>query len=62
MNWLVNTSGQPGRFKELDLLQEHENFYIKVCVCVCVSFASSTFAESRSCLIYIIDNLPGPGS
>lgn len=56
MNWLVNTSGKPGRFKELDLLQEHENFYIKV-----FFFASSTFAELCSCLTYIIDNLPGPG-
>ena len=30
MNWLVNTSGKPGHFKEVDLLQEHENYYIKV--------------------------------
>lgn len=30
MNWLVNLSGKPGHFKELDLLQEHENFFIKV--------------------------------
>lgn len=56
MNWLVNTSGKPGRFKELDLLQEHENFYIKVRF-----FASSTFTELRSWLAYFTDNLPGSG-
>src|ERR1700753_4042142 len=29
-NWLVNTSGETGRWHELDLLQEHLNFWIKV--------------------------------
>lgn len=28
-NWLVNPSGLPGRWHELDLLQEHINFWIK---------------------------------
>ncbi|KAJ8095459.1 hypothetical protein PM082_023229 [Marasmius tenuissimus] len=28
-NYLVNTSGLPGRFFELDLLQEHFNFWLK---------------------------------
>jgi hypothetical protein len=31
MNWLVNMTGRPGGFKELDLLQEHMNFWAKVC-------------------------------
>ncbi|KAJ7061273.1 hypothetical protein C8F01DRAFT_1210307 [Mycena amicta] len=30
MNWLVNLSGKPNGFKELDLLQEHQNFWLKV--------------------------------
>jgi len=29
-NWLVNPSGEPRRWHELDLLQEHLNFWIKV--------------------------------
>ncbi|THU94537.1 hypothetical protein K435DRAFT_668218, partial [Dendrothele bispora CBS 962.96] len=29
-NWLVNLSGKPGRFKEIDLLQEHQNLWLKV--------------------------------
>jgi len=29
-NWLVNISGKAGRWHELDLLQEHLNFWIKV--------------------------------
>ena len=29
-NWLVNPSGEPHRWHELDLLQEHLNFWIKV--------------------------------
>lgn len=30
MNWLANLSGRPDGFKELDLLQEHQNFWLKV--------------------------------
>ena len=30
MNWLANLSGRPNSFKELDLLQEHQNFWLKV--------------------------------
>ncbi|THU79910.1 hypothetical protein K435DRAFT_696822 [Dendrothele bispora CBS 962.96] len=29
-NWLVNLTGKPNGFKEVDLLQEHTNFWIKV--------------------------------
>lgn len=29
-NWLVNPTGLPNRFVELDLIQEHLNFWIKV--------------------------------
>jgi len=32
MNWLANLSGCPNRFKEMDLLEEHLNFWAKVCV------------------------------
>src|SRR5882762_8216803 len=28
-NWLVNTTGNPGKFSELDLMQEHHNFWLK---------------------------------
>ena len=31
MNWLANLSGKAGGFKEMDLLQEHQNFWAKVC-------------------------------
>ncbi|KAJ6530447.1 hypothetical protein B0H10DRAFT_1861914 [Mycena sp. CBHHK59/15] len=30
MNWLANLSGKLLRFKEMDLLQEHQNFWLKV--------------------------------
>ncbi|EIM79072.1 uncharacterized protein STEHIDRAFT_164029 [Stereum hirsutum FP-91666 SS1] len=30
MNWLVNLTGKAGGFKEVDLLQEHQNFWAKV--------------------------------
>ncbi|KAK7016411.1 hypothetical protein VNI00_018893 [Paramarasmius palmivorus] len=28
-NWLVNLTGKPNGFKEVDLLQEHQNFWLK---------------------------------
>jgi hypothetical protein len=28
-NWLVNTQGKPGHWIEMDLLQEHSNFWLK---------------------------------
>ena len=28
-NWLVNTTGKPGAFCELDLMQEHHNFWLE---------------------------------
>ena len=31
ISWLVNTTGRPNAFKEVDLLQEHQNFWAKVC-------------------------------
>ncbi|KAF8148588.1 hypothetical protein B0H34DRAFT_785583 [Crassisporium funariophilum] len=30
VNWLANLSGKEGGFKEMDLLQEHQNFWVKV--------------------------------
>jgi hypothetical protein len=30
-NWLANLSGKVNGFKEMDLLQEHQNFWAKVC-------------------------------
>lgn len=29
-NWLVNPSGKPGHWHDLDLLQEHHNYWIKI--------------------------------
>lgn len=29
-NWLVNITGRPNAFKEVDLLQEHQNFWAKI--------------------------------
>ena len=28
-NWLVNLQGEPGHFHELDLMQEHFNFWLE---------------------------------
>ena len=55
MNWLVNMSGKPGHFKELDLLQEHKNYYIKVCTSL--QFRQYLLTN----LMYFIDNLPSQG-
>lgn len=30
-NWLVNLTGKPNSFKEVDLMGEHLNFWAKVC-------------------------------
>ena len=30
MNWLANLTGKANGFKEMDLLQEHQNFWAKV--------------------------------
>ncbi|KAK0235252.1 hypothetical protein EDD85DRAFT_954792 [Armillaria nabsnona] len=30
MNWLANLTSKPNGFKEMDLLQEHQNFWLKV--------------------------------
>lgn len=30
MNWLVNLTGRSNAFKEVDLMQEHQNFWAKV--------------------------------
>ena len=30
-NWLANLTGKINGFKEMDLLQEHQNFWAKVC-------------------------------
>ena len=30
MNWLANLTGKLNGFKEMDLLQEHQNFWVKV--------------------------------
>lgn len=30
-HWLVNLTGRVNGFKEVDLLQEHQNFWAKVC-------------------------------
>lgn len=33
-NWLVNVTGKVDTFKEVDLLQEHQNFWLKVCLLI----------------------------
>lgn len=33
MNWLANLSGKVNGFKEMDLLQEHQNFWAKIIYC-----------------------------
>jgi hypothetical protein len=37
-NWLVNVTGNPNGFKEVDLLQEHHNFWLKVRHVCCPDF------------------------
>ena len=55
MNWLANIPGKAGHFKELDLLQEHENYYIKVCT----SLLFRQYLLTN--LMYFIGNLPSQG-
>jgi len=52
-NWLVNLSGQAGRWHELDLLQEHLNFWIKV------FFNSRNSAFDTPFLQNVALNIPG---
>jgi hypothetical protein len=52
-NWLVNPSGKPGKWHELDLLQEHLNFWIKV-------FFNRRNSEFGSGFIPVLSlNIPG---
>jgi hypothetical protein len=48
-NWLVNPSGNPVSFVEVDLMQEHMNFWIKVSGCnLNLKFLLISFAELLS--------------
>lgn len=40
-NWMLNTRGLPNSFVEVDLVQEHMNFWIKVCVSVALILTCS---------------------
>ena len=53
-NWLVNPSGEPRRWHELDLLQEHLNFWIKVFFNTRNSDFGSSFLQKAVSL-----NIPG---
>ena len=53
-NWLVNPSGEPKRWHELDLLQEHLNFWIKVFFNIRNSDFGSSFLQKVISL-----NIPG---
>jgi len=53
-NWLVNPSGEPRRWHELDLLQEHLNFWIKV-------FFNSRNADFGSSFLQKVVSLNIPG-
>lgn len=52
-NWLVNLSGKAGRWHELDLLQEHLNFWIKI------FFNSRNSAFDTPFLQNVSLNIPG---
>jgi hypothetical protein len=52
-NWLVNPSGKAGRWHELDLLQEHLNFWIKI------FFNSRNSAFDTPFLQNVALNIPG---
>lgn len=53
-NYLVNPSGRAGHWYELDLLQEHMNFWIKVLKNAKSTGFDSTFLREAVCL-----NIPG---
>lgn len=47
-NWLVNPSGLAGHWHELDLLQEHLNFWLKLFNSKTTGFDSTFFKEAIS--------------
>lgn len=57
MNWLVNPSGLPGHFHELDLLQEHLNFWLKLFNAKTIGFDSAFMKEAISLNIHTFGHL-----
>ncbi|KAK7019707.1 hypothetical protein VNI00_017984 [Paramarasmius palmivorus] len=53
-NWLVNLTGKPNRFKEVDLLQEHQNFWLKAIYAAKGSNASWEWLSMISVCIYTL--------
>ncbi|EDQ99724.1 uncharacterized protein LACBIDRAFT_334739 [Laccaria bicolor S238N-H82] len=52
MNWLANLLGRPNSFKELDLLQEHQNFWLKVRLSLCLPSFRATHVFNLPKIIY----------
>lgn len=59
-NWLVNTTGKPDAFLEVDLLQEHLNYWIKVRLYAVFSILVSQLGRITMPLTAV--TLPGSGS
>ncbi|TDL13616.1 hypothetical protein BD410DRAFT_735116, partial [Rickenella mellea] len=56
MNWLVNTTGLKDGFKEIDLLQEHQNFWAKIVYLARGSNSSWQWISMVSvCVFYLRD-------
>ncbi|KAK7035527.1 hypothetical protein VNI00_011820 [Paramarasmius palmivorus] len=53
-NWLVNLTGKPYGFKEVDLLQEHQNFWLKAVYAAKGANASWEWLSMISVCIYTL--------
>ncbi|KAL1660994.1 hypothetical protein GGF50DRAFT_26268, partial [Schizophyllum commune] len=56
-NWLVNTTGRPDGFLEVDRLQEHLNYWIKASARICLSNASWPWLGTISPCVVILRSL-----
>ncbi|KAJ3826952.1 hypothetical protein F5880DRAFT_1609774 [Lentinula raphanica] len=55
-NWLVNTTGRTNRWKEVDLLQEHQNFWAKIIYNAKGSNRSWTWLAMITPIIFVLRN------
>ncbi|KAG1760022.1 hypothetical protein EDD22DRAFT_980812 [Suillus occidentalis] len=51
-HWLINLTGHVNSFKEVDLLQEHQNFWAKIIYCACRSNRSWEWLSMVSISIF----------
>ena len=60
-NWLVNLTGKVNGFKEVDLLQEHINFWIKVSFILHQNMYLPIHCQYRLCMAQKESIVPGSG-